>query len=415
MIQDRFQALLKQTIGLDANSIGVSAVMRAVESRARTCGIPDLQLYWDRVSDDSAELQALVEAVIVPETWFFRDREAFTAAVSLLRAKWQSRPAELPLRLLSLPCSTGEEPYTMAMALLDAGMAPSAIRINAIDISNQSLQHARTAIFGRNSFRGADLAFRGRHFTDTGQGYRISDAVQSIVQFSQGNIFALDRLADGSFDAVFCRNLLIYFDPADQRRATSVLGRLLAPTGTLFVGHSEASVLLSEGFTSLRIPQAFAFRKKDVSEKPAPDQLAKRPLKQKIAPPPPPPRFRSRVATKALAQPKPSPATKPSVTLDEIMQAADRGDLQVALQLGRNLLNSEPPSAETLYLLAVISEAAGDTTAAANYYRKTLYLNPKHDEALAHLALLLKRSGDNDGARRLGDRARRLGESKRAP
>src|SRR5437899_821468 len=110
----RFEALLKHTMGLDVASIGPAMIERAVRERLATSGAIDLDAYWQLVQTSETELQALIEAVIVPETWFFRDREAIEA---LARLAWeQSLRTQRPLRLLSLPCSTGEEPYSIAMA-----------------------------------------------------------------------------------------------------------------------------------------------------------------------------------------------------------------------------------------------------------------------------------------------------------
>lgn len=415
MTQDRFRDLLKDAIGLDANSIGVPAIMRAVERRARACHLGNLEDYWDVLSNNSSERQALIETVIVPETWFYRDREAFTVAARILREAWQASPTAPPLRVLSAPCSTGEEPYTIAMALLDASVPSSAIRIEGIDVSNGSLECARAGIYGRNSFRGTDLAYRHHHFTQTVEKYHISDAVRSMVHFSQGNLFELDHLADGTFDVIFCRNLLIYFDAADQRRAAGVLHRLLAPAGKLFVGHSEASVLLREGFSSLRIPQAFAFHKSHGDKvRPSTEVANRLPTQSQRHPTPPQPQ-RARPFAKPLARHLP-PTKVPiaqSPTLEDIRRAADRGELGLALQLGRAMIDDGQPSTEAFYLLAVISEAAGANDSAADYYRRTLYLDPNHHEALTHLTLMLHRTGDSDGAKRIEDRARRLDERRR--
>jgi len=407
MSYDRFEELLKQLIGLDVRSIGRTAVSGAVDGRVRASGAAGVDAYWELVRRDGDELQALVEAVVVPETWFFRDREAFTAAAAILAARWQRRPHDR-LRLLSLPCSTGEEPYTLAMVLLDAGLPPDLFRIEAIDVSEQVLARARTGVYGRNSFRGADLAFRDRHFTPAASGYRISDAVRARVDFRAGNLFSPTHLADREFDVIFCRNLLIYFDADDQRKAACLLGDLLAPDGVLFVGHSEASLLLNEGFKPLRIPQAFAFRRKDsAASAPAASAL---PPARPVAP------AKTAFSRQASVPSRPSP-TKPSPgraaaagpnALDEIRAMADGGDLTRALERGAVMLRQAPPTADALHLLAVISESAGDATKAAGYYRKAHYLEPNHHEALTHLALLLDRLGDAAGAARMRLRARRL-------
>ncbi len=149
--------LLKETMGLNVASIGSPAVARAVQERLSACHLPDLGAYWNRIRASESELQQLVETVVVPETWFFRDRESFTALARLVREEWLSGRRQDLVRLLSLPCSTGEEPYSMAMALLDAGVPAERFHVDAVDISARVLSHAGRGIYGRNSFRGQDL------------------------------------------------------------------------------------------------------------------------------------------------------------------------------------------------------------------------------------------------------------------
>ena len=125
---------------------------------------------------------------------------------------------------------------------------------------------AERAVYGKNSFRGNELDFRERYFEATTQGYRLSDVVRRQAQFQLGNLFAADFLPDvESYDVVFCRNLLIYFDRATQDRAIKILERLLRPQGVLFVAPSETGLLLSHDFISMNLPLAFAFRKASVN------------------------------------------------------------------------------------------------------------------------------------------------------
>ena len=135
MVLADFENLLKETMGLDVASIGSSAIERAVEKRLLACELQETHAYWERVRASEAELQELIEAVVVPETWFFRDREAFAALALTVYEDWLGAHPEDHLRLLSLPSSTGEEPYSMAIALLDAGFPANRFRVDAVDIS----------------------------------------------------------------------------------------------------------------------------------------------------------------------------------------------------------------------------------------------------------------------------------------
>ncbi len=122
MNQQHFFRFLQERIGLDVDSVGAPMVERALQQRCAACQANDLDDYWLRLQQSVDEQQALIEAVIVPETWFFRYPESFTALVGLAHKRLAELAGARPLRILSLPCSTGEEPYSIAMALLDGGM-----------------------------------------------------------------------------------------------------------------------------------------------------------------------------------------------------------------------------------------------------------------------------------------------------
>jgi chemotaxis protein methyltransferase WspC len=140
----------------------------------------------------------------------------------------------------------------MAIALLDAGLPANRFRIDGVDISARVLALGERAQYGVNSFRGHELAFRDRHFRPAGPGrWQLSDEARARVRLQQGNLFAPDFLPGRAlYDYIFCRNVLIYFDPPTQARAVQVLLRLLAPGGCLFVGPSETGLLPRDHFVS---------------------------------------------------------------------------------------------------------------------------------------------------------------------
>jgi chemotaxis protein methyltransferase WspC len=256
-----FTALLRDVIGLDAASVGVSTIERAVRERLVASRMEALD-YLQHLRRSGTEMQELVETVVVPETWFFRDREAFGFLARTAQDEWLRATPDGVVRILSLPCSTGEEPYSIAMALLDAGMPAEQFQIDAVDISARALATAERGIYGRNAFRGADVAFRERYFTDTPAGARLSEVVRRQVRFQRGNLFSPAALPETAiYDAVFCRNLLIYFDRETQDRCVRLLERPLTADGLLFVGPSEAALMLAHSFVSARVALAFAFRK----------------------------------------------------------------------------------------------------------------------------------------------------------
>lgn len=396
----RFEELLKRTMGLTAASIGASAIERAVGTRLRACKLEHADQYWAQIQHSGDEVQKLIEAVVVSETWFYRDPQAFTAMARVVMTEWLPANPMGVLRLLSVPCSTGEEPYTLAMALIEAGLPTDRFRIDAIDISSPALASARLGIYGGNSFRGQNLAYRERHFERVDRVCRITESVRGPVRFAQGNLLATHFLSGERYDIVFCRNLLIYFDIDTQNRAVTVLKRLLGPKGMLFVGHSETSLMLGHDLASAKIPMAFAFRKASVATQIKAMPASSRPFQPSVA-----------VARKAPLQRwplVPFEREAPSPDLGELRRIADRGELAEAARGCEAYVRERGVSPDVLLLLGLISDASGNATAAAGYYRQLLYLDPGHGEGLSHLALLLKKQGDVSGAKVLNDRLRRL-------
>ena len=392
-MQRDLEILLHEAMGLDVASIGASAVERAVQVRMQACNRSDLQAYIALARASEAELQQLIETIVVPETWFVRDPQAFSLLSRWACESWLPETPQGPLRLLSLPCSTGEEPYSMAMTLLEAGFPAGRLSIDAVDISERSLALARRAIYGKNSFRGTELAFRGHHFDETSAGWQLRESVQALVHFQQGNVFAEDFLPGTErYDAIFCRNVLIYFDRATQDRAIAVLQRLLARKGIIFVGPSETGLLLSHGFAAIKAPLAFAFRRADqaAAEK---KQTSSAAASARVAPLPPPRSPKEMVLSDGL---------------DAAVELADAGLFADAAALCAEHVRKSGASARAFRLIAMIRAQAGDSDAAAANYRSALYLDPNDYEALIHLGLLLEKRGDASGAGVLFRRAKRV-------
>jgi len=258
--RSRFDAWLLRETGIDAASLGANTVERAVLARTRVTqlgaashevdmpvGSEAIEAYWQHLSASPDERQALIEALVVPETWFFRDREAYVALARLANERLVRDPAHV-LRVLSAPCSSGEEPYSVAMTLLDAGIGESRFVVDAIDISARVIDHARAALYGRNAFRGHPLEFRDRHFMATQNGWQLHERVRHAVRFSQANLFELQSQPDATYDFIFCRNVLIYFDQNTKTNIFERLSRMMEPDGVLALGAAESVVGITNTF-----------------------------------------------------------------------------------------------------------------------------------------------------------------------
>ncbi|MHA7113644.1 CheR family methyltransferase [Pseudomonas promysalinigenes] len=414
MNAQRFFRYLQERIGLDVESVGVAMVERALSQRCVAIQAADLDDYWVRLQQSPDEQQALIEAVIVPETWFFRYPESFSALVGLAHKRLAELAGERPLRLLSLPCSTGEEPYSLAMALLDAGLSPLDFHIDGIDISPTSVARGVKGSYGRNSFRGSELSFRERHFHVCDDGHQLDQRVRRQVSLSVGNVLDPALASrNGQYDFVFCRNLLIYFDLATQQRVFEVLKRLAQPQGVLFIGPAEGSLLARLGMRPLGIAQSFAYVRQAGDAPPAP-ALPTKPVAQPVTPSRPTPMPAWPVRATGPAPAPVQPRESESELLAAIARQANAGDSSQARASCQRYLRQFAPTAQVYYWLGLLSDTEGDAQQALTHYRKALYLEPQHPEALLHLATLLAAQGDDVGARRLQERAARVGrESER--
>jgi chemotaxis protein methyltransferase WspC len=405
----QFEHLLRKTIGLDAASVGSTSIHRAVRQRMRSLGLRKPEEYERFLESSHSEWNELVESVIVSETWFFRDPALFAAFARLAREEWLPAHPTAPMRLLSIPCASGEEPYSLVMALLDAGVAPERFRIEAIDISARALARAERGVYGKNAFRAKDLGFRDRHFKPSEAGFVLHPAVRKCVLFSRGNLLSDDfRPAHASYDFIFCRNLLIYFDRPTQQRAVEKIEALLAPSGMLFVGTVEQPVVLTHGFVSADLPRASACRKAGYAARhPRPARLSKRPATPIGVPPNGASHPRIAASNRLVLPPAASPSPSVQPDLEAARGLADAGRLTEAAEICEAHLRQSRGSAQAYYLLGLVRDAAGDASA-IDYYRKALYLEPSHYESLLQMALLMQKHGDPARARAFRNRAQRV-------
>lgn len=413
--EQRFFDFLKERIGLDVASVGAAIIERAVRQRTTLSQAAHADEYWQLLQGSRDEQQALIEAVIVPETWFFRYPESFATLGKLARQRLAELNNMRALRILSLPCSTGEEPYSIAMALLDAGLKPHQFKVDGMDISPLSVDKARRAVYGKNSFRGQDLQFRDRHFMPEQDGHRVNEYVREQVRWQVGNVLDPTLLAsEPAFDFVFCRNLLIYFDQPTQKQVFEVLKRLTHVDGVLFIGPAEGSLLGRLGMRSIGIPQSFAFSRHSEPHPeplPTPKPVAV-PVSQPLrSAPPAPVRNRPFAAVTALPVTKKTANPDAATLLAQIAALANEGKSAEARAACEQYLRSHEPVAQVFYWLGLLSDVAGLSLEAQGFYRKALYLEPQHPEALMHLAALLQAQGDTAGARRLQERAARSGRT----
>jgi chemotaxis protein methyltransferase CheR len=213
------------------------------------------------------EFQEMFNRITINETSFFRnDAQLGVFERRILPELMDKRPNKR-LRIWSAACSSGEEPFTIAMLLhrtLGVRLPDWRIEILGTDISEKALGVANEGLYSQYAMRQTPQLIKDRYFKVEGRNFRLSDEIRSMVNFERHNL--KDRLAakrHGTWDIIFCRNVLIYFDDAMKEGVLRMFHDQLANDGTLFIGHSERIKDLNHGFEALPIPEGFCHQKQD--------------------------------------------------------------------------------------------------------------------------------------------------------
>jgi chemotaxis protein methyltransferase CheR len=219
-----------------------------------------------RFDASGAELQTIVDMLTINETYFFREDYQFTALVTgVLPELARDRRKGDPIRIWSIPCSTGEEPYSIVLFLLEkwAQVDDYSVDISASDIDTRVLNSAREGIYGERSLQRLPEPIKSKYFTKLGPDrYQISRDVRDSVNFSHVNITAPGDLSPfRGVDVVFCRNMLIYFDDISRRQAIELLYECMNPGGFICLGHSESMSRISSLFRPRKFSETIIYQK----------------------------------------------------------------------------------------------------------------------------------------------------------
>lgn len=252
------QLLLEEKIGIVQKDLSPDVLKLAIEERAKIQHIGSLREYWELLLKSSEELQELIEYVVVPETWFFRDREMYQFLLDYMQKTKKA------CRILSMPCASGEEPYSIAITFATAGVPAHLYKIDALDISRRGIDKAKKGNYKTHSFRGADRELRCLFFDydPMNSVYMIKKSIREHVSFKLGNIF--DKACQAAlehYDIIICKNLLIYLNSKARLELMKILEKKLALGGILIVSPAEVQIAKSAGFMSLSINHLFALNK----------------------------------------------------------------------------------------------------------------------------------------------------------
>jgi chemotaxis protein methyltransferase CheR len=247
--------IVKDYCGLYFDDESRYLLEKRLSRRIRNHHLNDFRDYYRFIRYDARaeeELSAIMDVLTVNETYFFREQNQLRAfSEEILEELKVANRDTRTLRIWSAGCSTGEEPYTIAMLLQEKSAFNGwDIEIHGSDINQRVLQTARRGVYRKNSFRTTEPYFLKKYFVEEDSSYRISDAVKKWVNFSYLNL--LDPFKSkflGKMDVVFCRNVFIYFDNASRRRVIENFYDRLVDGGYLLLGHAESLINVSTAFT----------------------------------------------------------------------------------------------------------------------------------------------------------------------
>lgn len=357
---------------------------------------------WIMERSDQAFVEIISPYITVGETYFFRDRKTLKSFREGMLPSLASN-VKRPIKVWSAGCSTGEEPYTLAMIMEDSTLGlGGGFRVYGTDLNENSLKKAKKGVYGRWSFRGMSDLEIARYFDPFEGGFfQVKERYRSEVSFGSTNLVAsILPWHDGEIDVIFCRNVIMYFDDDGRKKVLEGFMDALSPCGWLIVAACETSLLDGSPFHPIHIDGQTFFRPTDPSQ-------GLCPFTSRIWPPSEEPEdpagenddydddYDYGVTEEEFPTPyshlieDPSnkevePDTVPSVDIDVIRAMADRGEREKALDLCLSLGNSTDPYVH--YLTSIIYQDVGNLADAKERLRKALFLDPSF--VMAHYSLL---------------------------
>lgn len=448
---ERFREVLARRFGLHFEEFKLNLVVDVLERRSGEQAMtPARYVASLEGANGSKEWRELARELTVGETYFFRNIEQFHALrEAVLPARIRARGPVRRLSLASIGCSSGEEPYTMAMVLRQS-LPPASgwsVSITAVDVNPDAIEKARSGRYSEWSLRGTPAEMRDRWFRREGRSLVVDENVRRMVTFEERNVVADQSFwSNSSFDVVFCRNMLMYLAPGMAQGVVARIAGALLPGGFFFLGHAETLRGLSREFHLRHTHDTFYYQKRlenepvteAVPEWNAPsvplaeifdsadswvDTISRSAERIRSltegrvhsgTPPGATPAGRFDLAPAfallrderyeealALLEGLPAAASRNSdVLVLRAVLLAHRGRLTEAESVCRELLAVDELSAGAHYLMALCREGARDREGAIDHDQTAAYLDPTFAAPRLHLGLLARKSGDRGTARR---------------
>lgn len=263
----KFREFFYRKTGIAFDSSKRYFVDKRLLDRIEATGSESFRHYFTllRFQASSEEMQLLVNAMTVNETYFFREDYQFDCLVRSILPEVIARKRDAsPIKIWVIPSSTGEEVYTIAMCLLErwAQIEEWDVELVSSDIDTQVLEQARAGLYSQRAVQHVPAAYLQKYFTRVGMQYQICEDLRDAVEFTRVNLHdAMDVRPYRDVDVIFCRNLLIYFDDLSRKQAAETFFDVLKPGGYICLGHSESMSRISSLYKIRKFPEAIVYQK----------------------------------------------------------------------------------------------------------------------------------------------------------
>ncbi len=261
---DEYRKLIYDSSGITFSETNRSILDSRLKERLREKGLSDVQEYYRMVTSDKEEFKKFLDSITTNLTRFFRNQPHFDALINYVIPhviENKKKTGNTKIKIWSAGCSTGEEPYTIAMLLKDKLPAPYTFDIKASDISLKSLMVGQQGFYPTARITGIPQEYLNRFFTKTETGYQVKPDLARGIHFDYHNLSNDSGVRD--FDIIFCRNVLIYFDEAAQKACIDRFYNSMAKNSYLFIGHSESLFGMDTKFEFLKTQWACLYQKNE--------------------------------------------------------------------------------------------------------------------------------------------------------
>jgi chemotaxis protein methyltransferase CheR len=399
--QENISKLILSKLGIHISSDKIGFYLDTINKKSSLIKKLSEEKYLEYLSDNTTlaneEWKILINCLNISETYFLRDAgQIEILEKNILPQIIEQKRSSKRIRIWSAGCSTGEEPYSIAILLSELLLFTTDwdISILATDINGDSIKQAMIGEYMDWSFRGVPEERIKKYFTLKKNLYRVNDSIRSHVKFIENNLFTTNYFKE--FDLILCRNVFIYFDDPSKKIILEKFERSLVDNGYLLIGHSEAAHLIPSTFETIQFQKSILYKK--TNQKKEMDFQLK--AKSKL-----PATEKPQTVSININPSIPVFKNKEKEILEKAREFADLGKVVEARNLTEEILKSNPYNHNALFLKGQIEEASGNLESAIEIYKKVIYLEPLFLESyltLSSLYSLLHNSFESGKVRKAG-------------